>query len=189
MNKSYETMVIFDGSLPEETIRKESQALEDLLRESSSYEKTIPWGKRTLEYEIRKKRTGAYFVYQYAGENELPAKIDEHFNLNASVLRYMTIIRDPQKRTLSQVNAERAAAQQAEDGKPRVERQEETASEEQEKTAAGEPAPKAPLAETETAKMPVPETEAAEKPAPETETAEEPAPETEAGEERKEEKE
>lgn len=160
MNNSYETMVLFDGSLPEETIRKESQALEDLLRESSSYEKTIPWGKRNLEYEINKKRSGAYFIYQYAGESEIPAKIDEHFNLNTSVLRYMTILRDPKKRTLSQVNAERAAAQQAEDDKAKAERVEQSASEEQENTATQEPASPAPAAQTQTVETATPETEA-----------------------------
>lgn len=162
MNKTYETMVIFDGSLPEETIRKESQTLEDLLRESSSFEKTIPWGKRNLEFEIKKKRSGAYFIYQYSGEGEVPAKIDEHFSLNTSVLRYMTIVRDPKKRTLAQVNAEKAAAQQAEEDKAKTETAKETAAEEPAKPAEKEPASPAPAAGTETAKEPAPETEAGE---------------------------
>jgi small subunit ribosomal protein S6 len=94
VKRPYETVVIFDGTLPDETVKKEREALEKLIRENGEFDRTEEWGKRSLAYPINKKRLGVYFLLVYQAEGTLPAKIDKHYKLNTNVLRYLTVIRE-----------------------------------------------------------------------------------------------
>ncbi len=88
----YETVVVFDGSLPEETIAKEQQGVEELIKANGSLVNIDVWGKKPLAYEINKKKTGFYslFTYEFAGDaNELVAGAVRY---NENVIRQMTIL-------------------------------------------------------------------------------------------------
>ena len=61
----YETVLVFDGSLPEETIAKEQQAAEELIKDKGALVSVDTWGKKELAYEISKKRTGFYSLITY----------------------------------------------------------------------------------------------------------------------------
>jgi small subunit ribosomal protein S6 len=110
MKKPYETMVIIDGTLPDETVRDEQQRLEKFFRDNSELEKVADWGKRQLAYEIKKKRSGAYLLFLYRAEPGLPDKLDKSVKLNTNILRYMTLVRDPKKRTQMDMAREEAEA-------------------------------------------------------------------------------
>ena len=99
MKQKYETIVIFDGSLPDDTIQKENTAFEEFLKTNAEFEKTDVWGKRNLAYQIRKKKAGFYFLYNYQDQSEknISGKIEKHFKLNDSVLRHLTVIRETPK--------------------------------------------------------------------------------------------
>jgi len=92
--RHYETTVAIDGTLSDDAIQKEQQALEDFFKSNSEFEKIDVWGKRPLAYTINKKRMGHYVVYYYKAEGTVPAAFEKLIKLNESILRHLTIVRD-----------------------------------------------------------------------------------------------
>jgi small subunit ribosomal protein S6 len=97
VKRHYETLVLFDGTLPDESIAKEQSLFEKMLTENGTFEKTDVWGKRTMAYAIRKKKSGFYSLFLYEAESDMPEKIERFFKLNTAVLRQMTLVRDLDK--------------------------------------------------------------------------------------------
>ena len=97
MKQSYETVVIFDGTLSEEIIRKEHGKIEEFLKANTEFEKVDVWGKRSLAYLIKKKKSGVYHLYNYQDQSEknVAAKIEKLLALNETVLRYLTVVKQP----------------------------------------------------------------------------------------------
>lgn len=92
MKRTYETVVIFDGSLPDEVITKEQSKIETFLKKNAEYENTDVWGSRNLAYEIKKKKRGFYCLFTYIGEGDICEKIAKLFKLNQNILRHMTVL-------------------------------------------------------------------------------------------------
>jgi small subunit ribosomal protein S6 len=125
VKKPYETVVIFDGTLPDETIKKETEALEALIKANAEFDKIEQWGKRSMAYTINKKRLGVYVLFSYNADGTLPAKIEKHYKLNANVLRFQTVIREL-KNIIPVIREQDEAAsdEDAEDNGPRRHRKE-----------------------------------------------------------------
>lgn len=96
MKQNYETVVIFDGTLPEDTVQKESAKIEDFIKQSAEFERVETWGKKSLAYLINKKKTGVYNLYIYKGDSEknYAGKIDKFLALNDNILRHLTCVRE-----------------------------------------------------------------------------------------------
>ncbi len=45
MKRPYETVVLFDGTLPDEVVQKEQKAIEDIISQSATLERIDSWGK------------------------------------------------------------------------------------------------------------------------------------------------
>jgi ribosomal protein S6 len=99
VKQKYESIVIFDGSLPDETVQKQSAAFEEFLKANTEFERVDAWGKKSLAYVINKKRTGAYFLYLFQDQSEknISGKIDKFFQLNDAVVRHLTVVREEHK--------------------------------------------------------------------------------------------
>ena len=95
MKRPYETLIVYDGSLPEEVLEKEQKKIQDIISESDEFEKIDVWGRRELAYTINKKKVGVYVLFIYAGEGSIVGKIERGIHLNEAVLRHITVIRDP----------------------------------------------------------------------------------------------
>ena len=48
------------------------------------------WGKRRLAYEIQKKQYGFYVAFEFEAEGNLPLVLQNEYNLNDKILRYLT---------------------------------------------------------------------------------------------------
>lgn len=94
MKKPYETMIVFDGTLPDDVLQKEQKQVEDFLKGITDFEKTDIWGKRALAYTIKKKKTGFYCLFLYTGEGDIATALDKQVKLNENVLRYITVVRN-----------------------------------------------------------------------------------------------
>lgn len=94
MKRPYESMIVFDGTLPDDVIQKEQKQIEELLKQCSQFEKTDVWGKRQLAYTIKKKKTGCYCLFLYEGEGDAVVALDKAIKLNTNVLRYLTVVRN-----------------------------------------------------------------------------------------------
>ena len=94
MKKPYESVIVFDGTLPDDVLQKEQQQIEEFLKSNATFEKTDVWGKRNLAYQIRKKKTGYYCMFLFEGEGEVVSALTRHIKLNEAVLRYLTVVRN-----------------------------------------------------------------------------------------------
>ncbi len=94
MKKPYESVIVFDGTLPDDVLQKEQQQIEEFLKNNSNFERTEVWGKRNLAYQIKKKKTGYYCMFLFEGEGEVVSALTRHIKLNEAVLRYLTVVRN-----------------------------------------------------------------------------------------------
>ncbi len=92
MKRKYETVVIFDGSLPDDVVEKEQQKVENFLKENADFEKTDVWGKKNFAYPLGKKKMGNYFLFIYNGEGDISDKINKRFQLDHKIVRHMTVL-------------------------------------------------------------------------------------------------
>jgi small subunit ribosomal protein S6 len=94
VKRPYETVVVFDGTLPEDTLAKEQSKVQSLIQEHAEFEKIDAWGRREMTYEIRKKKAGYYCVYYYLGDGPVAGKIERGLRLNENVLRFLSVVRN-----------------------------------------------------------------------------------------------
>jgi len=93
LKRPYESIVIFDGTLSDDTIIGESKKIEEFLAKNAAFESTAVWGKRHMAYIIKKKKTGVYHLFNYTGEGDIAGKLDKFLKLNEAVLRHITVAR------------------------------------------------------------------------------------------------
>ncbi|MBD3343836.1 MAG: 30S ribosomal protein S6 [Chitinivibrionales bacterium] len=98
MKRPYETVVVFDGSLSSEVLQQEQKKVEDLIKQNGDFEKLDHWGNRRLAYEINKKRSGHYSLFQFQSDKNVAEQMDRAFKLNSNILRHLTIVREPDKK-------------------------------------------------------------------------------------------
>ncbi|NLD99366.1 MAG: 30S ribosomal protein S6 [Fibrobacter sp.] len=94
MKKPYESVIVFDGTLPDDVLQKEQQQIEEIIKQSATLEKTDVWGKRALAYSIKKKKTGFYCMFLYEGDGSTVIALDRHIKLNDNILRHLTVVRN-----------------------------------------------------------------------------------------------
>lgn len=94
MKRPYETMVIFDGSQPDDVVLKEKEKIEKFLKEHADFEKTVPWGKRPMAYEIKKKKSGDYYLFVFQGDELAVAALEKQLKLNEKIIRFLSVVRD-----------------------------------------------------------------------------------------------
>lgn len=94
MIRPYETAIVLDGTLSDDTIQKEQKQLEEFFKSNSEFEKVDVWGKRALTYIINKKKMGYYAIFYYKAEGAVPGAFEKHIKLNENILRHLTVVRD-----------------------------------------------------------------------------------------------
>ncbi|MBA3742930.1 30S ribosomal protein S6 [Sporichthya sp.] len=95
--RKYELMVILDPDLDERTIAPSLDQFLTVVRSGGgTVDKVDLWGKRRLQYEIKKKADGFYAVIELAAEPAVVKELDRQLNLNEAVLRTKVI--RPEKR-------------------------------------------------------------------------------------------
>ncbi len=110
MKRVYESTVVFDGVLPEDTLRKEIDKVSEILGGEGAVQKVDEWGRRDLAYTIRKRKSGYYVMFVHEGEGDVPAKLSRAMRLNDNVLRHLSVVTDPRVEALqAQRKAEIAA--------------------------------------------------------------------------------
>ncbi len=95
--RPYETMIVFDPDAEESAVTAVlDRAVEVLKADGGTPGALNRWGKRSLAYEIRKKREGYYVVLEYTAEPKASADLHRLFTLADEVLRHK-IVRLPDK--------------------------------------------------------------------------------------------
>ncbi|HEY7947904.1 MAG TPA: 30S ribosomal protein S6 [Acidimicrobiales bacterium] len=87
--RPYEVVIIFDTEVDESAITAVLERGLDVIRNSGGTVGTVDrWGKRTLAYEIQKKREGYYVVAEFTAEPKASADLDRLLVLADEVLRH-----------------------------------------------------------------------------------------------------
>lgn len=94
--RNYETMVIVDAVISDDTIANEIQGLEEKIAARAEIVRKDDWGKRKLAYEIKKRTHGYYVIFYYKTEDsQLVADLEADMKLNGNMLRWMTLVDYP----------------------------------------------------------------------------------------------
>ncbi len=97
--RPYEAMNIFDPEVEEGAIQGALDRALEVVRSDGGTTGTVDrWGRRTLAYEMNKKREGYYVVAEFSGEPKTAAELDRFLVLDDEVMRHK-IIRVPEKAT------------------------------------------------------------------------------------------
>jgi small subunit ribosomal protein S6 len=87
----YETIFILDSLLAPEEIDKTVDRIKEVIESNQGKVLTIDkWGKRRLAFEIQKKQYGFYVAVEFEAEGNLPLLLQNEYNYNDKVLRYLT---------------------------------------------------------------------------------------------------
>jgi small subunit ribosomal protein S6 len=109
--RRYETIIILDPDLSEETRTPVLERLQELIPQKDGFLVLIDeWGSKKLAYEIKKKERGYYIRLDFCGNGALVDEIERFFRIDDRVLKYMTVLIDPDA-DLDAIQREQAEAQ------------------------------------------------------------------------------
>ena len=86
MNK-YESVVIVNPNLEEESIKNLEKKFSDLINTDGNVTSVEEMGKRKLAYEIKKQKEGFYFVIKFEAKPELIAELERNYRITDEVLK------------------------------------------------------------------------------------------------------
>jgi len=87
----YETIFILDSLLTPEEIDKSVDRIKEVVESNDGKVLTIDkWGKRRMAYEIQKKQYGFYVAIEFEAIGNIPIALQNEYNYNDKVLRYLT---------------------------------------------------------------------------------------------------
>ena len=101
MKRAYESVIVFDGTLADETLDKERGAIEEFFKSTADFNKTEIWGKRKMAYPIRKKQSGYYCLFLYEGEGDVVKSLESKIKLNENVLRHLSVRQNIKAKTIA----------------------------------------------------------------------------------------
>ena len=90
MNK-YESVVIVNPNLEEESIKNLIKKFSDLINTDGNVTSVEEMGKRKLAYEIKKLKEGFYIVIKFEAKPELIAELERNYRITDEVMKFMVI--------------------------------------------------------------------------------------------------
>ena len=90
MNK-YESVVIVNPNLEEESIKNLIKKFSDLINTDGKVTSVEEMGKRKLAYEIKKLKEGFYIVIKFEAKPELIAELERNYRITDEVMKFMVI--------------------------------------------------------------------------------------------------
>lgn len=94
--RQYETGFVLSPALSEEeTTQFIRQMAEIVDQRKGRMVRQDVWGKRRLAYPIKKFEDGFYVFFTYEGSGDISVEMERRFKQTDSVIRFMTVKRDP----------------------------------------------------------------------------------------------
>jgi len=90
MNK-YESVIIINPNLEEESIKNLVKKFSDLINTDGKVTSVEEMGKRKLAYEIKKLKEGFYVVLKFEAKPELIAELERNYRITDEVMKFMVI--------------------------------------------------------------------------------------------------
>jgi small subunit ribosomal protein S6 len=113
--RTYELIYILKPEATEQEVADLQTQVEGIVqRLGGSIEKTEPWGRRKLAYEIGKHKEGFYVLHVIQGSGELMKEIDRRLRVTEGLIRHLVVRVDER-----QLVAERARTKRQEESRRR----------------------------------------------------------------------
>ncbi len=113
--RTYELIYILKPEATEQEVADLQAQVEGIVqRLGGSIEKTEPWGRRKLAYEIGKHKEGFYVLHVIQGSGELMKEIDRRLKVTDGLIRHLVVRVDER-----QIVAERARTKRQEESRRR----------------------------------------------------------------------
>lgn len=94
-SKIYETTFIVNASLDDPVIDSIIEKVKDLIvKNGGEIVELAKWGRKRFAYPIKKKNNGFYVVCVFKAPTSFIQKLERHFTLDESILRYLIIALD-----------------------------------------------------------------------------------------------
>lgn len=136
--REYETTIIVQPEISDEGAAAIFERLEGILADSGSIRlQNESLGKRKLAYEIRRFHKGHYYIFSYLSDGQVVPLLERALRLNESILRFMTILTNPNVTDIEarKLEAAEAEAEQERKAAERAAREEEEAKAREEEEA------------------------------------------------------
>jgi small subunit ribosomal protein S6 len=98
--RQYETGFVLSPTLSEEeTVQFVQQMAEIVAQKKGRMVKQDIWGKRRMAFPIKRFQEGVYVFFTYEGAGDVSAELERRFKQTETVIRFMTVLRDPRDLT------------------------------------------------------------------------------------------
>jgi small subunit ribosomal protein S6 len=113
--RHYETTVIINGALEDETITQVvNRTTEFITRNGGDIKNADHWGRRRLAYSINKKNNGYYVQFTVDGPAALVHQLERFYMLEEHVIRHLTLqLDDSDLKGRDEVRSRQAAEAEA----------------------------------------------------------------------------
>jgi small subunit ribosomal protein S6 len=109
--RQYETgFVLSPGLSDEETEGFIKQMAEVIAQKKGRMVKQDVWGKRRLAYPIKRFHEGTYVFFLYEGPGDVSQELERRFKQTDTVIRFLTVLKDPKDLYRRKKRAAREAA-------------------------------------------------------------------------------
>lgn len=105
----YEALILSSAQLSQEDQEALVERYGSVISENGgTLQKTDPWGKRVLAYEINKETEGYYTLYEFEGTGDLVKELERRLKIDETVLRHMVISKDHDIRLQAKADAKKS---------------------------------------------------------------------------------
>jgi small subunit ribosomal protein S6 len=102
-------MLIVDTDVAEDDVARLSENLQQIVTDQGgTVTKTENMGRRTLAYEINRRREGIYLLLEVEGTGREISELERRMRVNDRILRYLTVRVDLDRRRAEKLKARRA---------------------------------------------------------------------------------
>ncbi len=108
VKRTYEVMYIGMPETSDDDITKLNESIEKMITDDGgSIVKTEVMGRRKLAYPIQKKTEGHYTLFEIEGSGQEIAELERRMRVNDTVMRYITVRVDEERKTAEKHRAKR----------------------------------------------------------------------------------
>jgi len=94
--RQYETGFVLSPNISEEETTQFVQQMAEIVAQKKGHMvKQDIWGKRRLAFPIKRFQEGIYVFFTYDGGGDVSAELERRFKQSDSVIRFMTVLKDP----------------------------------------------------------------------------------------------
>ncbi|MBC7186701.1 MAG: 30S ribosomal protein S6 [Calditrichaeota bacterium] len=109
--RQYETTFVVDSQLKSGEIDEIVKRFERFISVNGGEVLEVQrWGKRRLAYEIKKRQYGYYVHIRFAGKGSIIRALEREYQLNESILRYLTVVLSKQALKAEALRKEKSLA-------------------------------------------------------------------------------